>query len=254
MKPPQVVGVVERRLLVNYRVEPAIVARLLPSPLRPQLVRGWAVAGICLIRLGHLRPRYLHGQLGLRSENAAHRIAVEWDTPDGPASGVYIPRRDSASLINVTLGGRLFPGEHHRARFDVHETAADLHVAFASVDQTTTVSVHARTSHAETTHEWTSGLFEGLDEASAFFRNGAAGYSATGDGDCLDGLELQTSAWQVEPVEVVAASSSFFDDAARFPTGSATLDGALLMRNVPVTWVPLAPMPVGINAEPASNE
>jgi hypothetical protein len=249
MRSPQIVGLVERRLLVNYRVEREFVTRILPSPLRPQLVRGWAVAGICLIRLGRLRPRYVPGPVGLRSENAAHRIAVEWDTPGGQANGVYIPRRDSASLVNVTLGGRLFPGEHHRARFEVHETMGDLHIAFASIDQTTRVNVHART-----THDWTSGLFTDLDKASAFFRQGAAGYSATGDGYCLDGLELQTSAWKVEPAAVVAASSSFFDDPARFPTGSVTLDGALLMRNVPVAWVPLAPMQVGINAELAARE
>lgn len=33
-------SVVERRLLVNYRVDPEIAARLLPMPLRPQQVVG----------------------------------------------------------------------------------------------------------------------------------------------------------------------------------------------------------------------
>jgi hypothetical protein len=42
-------------------------------------------------------------------------------------------------VINVIAGGRLFPAEHHRALFDVHETAQDLHVAFASADGTTRV-------------------------------------------------------------------------------------------------------------------
>jgi hypothetical protein len=99
-------SVVERRLLVNYRVDPSIAAGLLPAPLRPQLVGGWAVAGICLIRLGQLRPSAIPGRLGLRSENAAHRIAVEWDGSQGTSTGVYIPRRDSGSAINVLAGGR----------------------------------------------------------------------------------------------------------------------------------------------------
>jgi hypothetical protein len=142
MKQPSVSGVVERRLLVNYRVDPEVAARVLPPPLRPQLVAGWAVAGICLIRLGQLRPSRVPARLGIRSENAAHRVAVEWDCAEGPPkTGVYIPRRDSASLVNVIAGGRLFPGEHHRAAFDVHETARDLHVAFDSVDGT---AVHRR--------------------------------------------------------------------------------------------------------------
>ncbi len=47
---------IERRLLVNYRIQPEFVAALLPRPFRPQLISGLAVGGVCLIRLGgHLR-------------------------------------------------------------------------------------------------------------------------------------------------------------------------------------------------------
>jgi hypothetical protein len=99
--------------------------------------------------------------------------------------------------------------------------------------------------HVKTVERWpASSLFADLDEASTFFRHGAVGYSATSDERCLDGLELHTDAWRVEPVEVVAAESSVFDDTTLFPAGSATLDCALLMRDVPVTWNPLDPMPV----------
>ena len=232
------VGVVERRLLVNYRADPEVTARLVPAPLRPQVVNGWAVAGICLLRLGHLRLRGVPGGLGLRSENAAHRIAVEWDTADGVASGVYIPRRDSGSLMNVLAGGRLFPGRHHRARFDTHETAEELRVGFAGADGAASARVHVRT-----VDRWPdSRLFADLDEASSFFRRGAIGYSATDDGRRLDGIALRTNAWQVEPVEIVDAQSAFFGDETRFPAGSVTLDCALLMRDVPVTWEPLPPL------------
>jgi hypothetical protein len=124
----------------------------------------------------------------LRSENAAHRIAVEWDGPQGRQTGVYIPRRDSGSVVNVIAGGRLFPGEHHRAMFDVNETAQDLHVAFASADGTTRVSVDVRTAQ----RFLGSRLFTDLREASDFFRRGSVGFSVTRDGQRLDGLELRT--------------------------------------------------------------
>jgi hypothetical protein len=240
MRAPQLVSVVERRLLVNYRTDPDVTARLLPAPLRPQLVNGYAVSGICLIRLGRLRPRYVPAVFGLRSENAAHRIAVEWDTAAGTRRGVYIPRRDSGAVVNAVIGGRLFPGEQHRARFDVLETASDLRVAFAGADQATRVDVHVRT-----TPGWPpSELFTDISAASEFFRRGGDGFSATGDGRRLDGLQLQTDAWRVEPVEIVTARSSFFDDRSRFPDGTATIDCALLMRGVPVRWNPLPPMSV----------
>ena len=245
MKAPSFAGVVERRLLVNYRTDPDITARLLPAPLRPQVVNGWAVAGICLIRLGQLRPKGVPALVGLRSENAAHRIAVEWDTDAGPRRGVFIPRRDTGSLANTVLGGRLFPGEHHRARFDVQETRSALRVAFASTDSTAHVDVRVTAGGG-----WTgSELFGDLPDASEFFRQGGDGYSATADEHRLEGLRLQADLWSVEPVDVVAAASSFFDDRSRFPAGTATLDCALLMRDVPVVWHPLPAMRVNPTRE-----
>lgn len=235
MRRPEIHGEIERRLLVNYRVDPDVVARVLPHPFRPQLVDGAAVAGICLIRLGHMRPIHLPRPLGLRSENAAHRVAVEWDTAQGPRTGVYIPRRDSSSWANVVLGGRLYPGEHHRARFTVTETDDQVDVAYTSLDGSAEVDVSVRVTERLTG----SALFADTGEASAFFAAGSTGYSATSRPERFDGLGLKTSAWKVEPTSVTRASSSFFDDATHFPPGAAVLDCALIMRRVPVTWEPL---------------
>lgn len=232
-------SVIERRLLVNYRVDQEVAASVVPAPLRPQLVNGWAVAGICMIRLGRLRPSWVPGWAGMRTENAAHRIAVEWDGMGGRQFGVYIPRRDSDSVITVLAGGRLFPGEHHRASFDVREAARDFHVAFTSTDGTAHVSVDIRVAQ----RLQGSALFADLREASDFFRDSSDGFSATRDGGRLDGLKLQADRWVVEPAEVVSACSSFFDDARLFPPGSATIDCVLLMRDIPVTWTAIQPMP-----------
>jgi hypothetical protein len=60
--------------------------------------------------------------MGLRSENAAHRVAVEWDEDGAIRTGVFIPRRDSSSRLNALVSGRVFPGVHHHARFHVSET------------------------------------------------------------------------------------------------------------------------------------
>lgn len=238
MKLPELVGDVERRLLINYRVEPDVIASLLPGPFRPHLVNGYAVAGICMIRLGSMRPAGVPGRVGLTSENAAHRVAVEWDTADGPQTGVYIPRRDSDSLINVAVGGRLFPGVHHRARFDVTESASQLRVAFAARDGSAAVSVDVRLADELTG----SRLFADTAAASAFFEQGSIGFSDTRDPCRFDGLALHTTAWKVEPGIAVTAESSFFADPALFPKGSAELDCALVMRQIPVRWRPLAPL------------
>src|ERR1700749_2901214 len=98
MRIPVLKGTIKRRLLVNFRVDPAVIQKLLPRPFRPKLQRGHAIAGICLIRLEHIRPAGVPEMLGLSSENAAHRVAVEWTDAAGVArEGVFIPRRDTGS-------------------------------------------------------------------------------------------------------------------------------------------------------------
>ncbi|WP_405021605.1 DUF2071 domain-containing protein [Kitasatospora sp. NBC_00070] len=248
MRLPQLASVVERRLLVNYRVAPDAAVRLLPRPLRPQLVNGHAVAGICLLRLGSVRPVWAPKAFGLRSENAAHRIAVEWDGPDGVETGVYIPRRDTASRLNAWAGGRLFPGEQGRADFEVRETPGQMRVALATSDGDIRVDVTVELSDELRGSE----LFTDLAEASRFFQGGAKGFSATSSGRHLDGMELWTDAWHVEAGRVRSAASSFFDDPDRFPPGSATLDCALIMRDVPASWLPLPAMASERGAQLAS--
>jgi uncharacterized protein YqjF (DUF2071 family) len=238
---PRLVGEVQRRLLVNYRVDPAVIEALLPAPFRPQLVNGYAVAGICLIRMGSLRPRGLPAWMGLRTENAAHRFAVEWDSADGAQQGVYIPRRDSDSLLSAAIG-RLYPARLHRARFDVAESDTRIAVAFAARDGSARAAVDVTLADELTG----SALFADTRAASAFFEAGSMGYSATTNPGRVDGLALQTTACKVQPATVTSAASSFFDDPAAFPPGSAQLDCALIMRRIPVTWVPLPPQPARV--------
>jgi hypothetical protein len=122
VRAPVMTATIERRLLINYQVDPEVLTRVLPAPFRPHLVGGVGLAGICLIRLGNVHPAGGPG-VGITTENAAHRIAVEWDTADGPERGVYIPRRDTSSRLTALVGGRLFPGFHGRARFRVPHRA-----------------------------------------------------------------------------------------------------------------------------------
>src|SRR5688572_23788396 len=164
---------VVRRLLVNFRVDPAALEPELPFPLRPQLVGGWGVAGICLIDLAQVGRDA--GELGVRSENAAHQIAVEWDGEAGPCSGIYVIRRDTDSVLNALAGGRFFPGLHHRAGFHVVERNGELHAHFASLegDVTATLTVTSNRPFQPTT------LFPTLEDASLFFPVGSPEFSVT---------------------------------------------------------------------------
>lgn len=95
-------------------------------------------------------------------------------------------------------------------------------------------------------------LFRTLEEASAFFQRGAVGYSATRRPSRFDGLELRVAEWHVEALSVDHVASSFFDDASRFPRGSATFDCALIMRGVHHSWHALPTLSHSNSAAPAA--
>ena len=237
---PTIHGLIERRLLINYRVDADALQRALPAPFRVKTCAGYGIAGICLIRLTRMRPRGLPGLLGLTSENAAHRVAVEWETADGVRDGVYIPRRDTSSLANTLVGGRLFPGKHYRSRFDVHDTGDDIRVALESADSATRVIVEAE----PTDRLPTNSIFPSIEAASTFFERGSIGYSATDRSGCFDCLELRSRNWHVEPLAVRRVESSFFANQAVFPPGTAEFDCALLMRGIDHEWHAHAPLQV----------
>jgi uncharacterized protein YqjF (DUF2071 family) len=233
MRLPTVKGIIKRRMLVNFRADPAVVQRHLPPSFRPKLQEGRAVVGICLIRLEHMRPKGLPEIIGLSSENAAHRIAVQWDDPEGiTREGVFIPRRDTNSPVNMALGGRLFPGEHHKAKFKVEESGDEISLRMKSSDGCVSVKVEG----TATENLPKASIFPSLEAASSFFDAGSLGYSLTSDEDRLDGLTLETEGWKVEPLAVTRVYSSYFSDKAAFPEGSVEFDHALIMRDISSEW------------------
>lgn len=233
MRIPVIKGIIRRRLLINFRGDPADVQRVLPHPFRPKLHAGHAILGICLIRLEQIRPPGVPGIFGLTSENAAHRVAVEWTDSDGMfREGVYIPRRDTSSVLNHLVGGRLFPGEHHLAEFSVTDAGNHVELSMHSLDNSVTIRVIG--DGAELLPA--SSCFASVAEASAFFESGNLGYSSTRDGDRLDGLFLRTIGWRIGAFSVTDFQSSYFMDNDRFPEGSIEFDHALIMRDVAHEW------------------
>lgn len=245
---PVLRGTIDRRTLINYRVDPDVAARLLPAPFRPLLVGGQAIAGACLVRLVNLRPRGLPGRLGLRLENAALRVAVEWDTDAGPKQGVFALSRYTASHLAAWAGGRLFPGVHSRADFVTRKGERDAAVAFRAADG---VSVRIAGSVSE---DWPAdSVFSSAAEATRFFAAGSAGYSWNERRGEFEGLSLCIPRWEATPFAVDELASNFFDDLQRFPTGSIAFDHALLMRGVEHEWRVIDPIAASPIADAAGD-
>lgn len=236
MKPPSITGVIRRRLLLNYRVDPDIAGKLLPPPFRPKLIHGHAIAGICLIRLEQIRPKGLPAFTGISSENSAHRIAVQWEDETGTTrEGVFVPRRDTDSCINSLLGGRVFPGVQHHARFNVtdHDGAISMSIT-PDGDETPLIGIQA----TATGQFPSDSIFSSLEESSRFFEAGCTGYSSRPGSCVMDGMSLLVTGWKVTPLAVEKVASRYYEDATHFPPGSIHFDHGLLMRDIPHEWHP----------------
>lgn len=229
---PVIRGVIERRILVNYRLDAKVARWLAPAPFRPWLVNGYGMAGVCLIRLRNVRPRGLPACVGLSSENAAHRLAVEWEDQGKMRRGVYIWRRDTSSRINRLAGGTLFPGVHCSALFSAEDAGDRLSICMESLDGQASLALEARPAAALPT----TSAFGRLETADAFFRAGAVGYSAARKWGELESMQLETFNWQMQPLAVDRVRSRFFDNLARRSPGAAEFDSAFLMRQIEHQW------------------
>jgi len=242
---PVVKGLIARRVLLNFRADPEIVQKLLPKPFVAQTHHGFAIVGICLIRLEQLRPKGLPAQFGIASENMAHRVAVLYPANGEMKPGVFIWRRETDQKLVQKFGGRLFPGVHHAARFSVRDSDDAITMDVKSCDGESDVSFSASSAL-----KWQSpSVFANLEQASEFFRQGDCGFSCTSNGDAVEGMQLRTLQWSLTPLTVQLENSSFYFNLSRFPAGSIDFDCGLIMRRVPHEWHEIHEAP---EMEPAS--
>lgn len=229
---PILKGIIARRVLLNFRADAQIVQAMLPNPFVVQPHQGAAIVGVCLIRLEGLRVKGLPSQVGIASENVAHRVAVRYPLNGEMRPGVFIWRRETDQKLVQWFGGRLFPGVHRGARFFTQEDENGICMDVQSIDGATDVSFSAKFGQP-----WQPGsAFETLQEASGFFQQGGCGFSLTLSGNSVEGMELRTSQWSLSPLTVRLKKVSFFCDSSRFPEGSVEFDCGLLMRAVPHEW------------------
>lgn len=225
----EVSGTIDHRILLNYRIDPAVMQGQLPPEFEPKLVDGYAIGGICQVSLSGMRPKGLPALAGTTSHNAAHRIAVV----SSQGEGVYVPRRDTDSWLNTFSGGRVFPGVYNHASFHVQNHGDAFSVTIKEAKGARIMSIEAEV--VETLPQ--GSVFSDVASVSKFFEGGNIGWSPNSDGSGYDAIELQTVEWRMEPLEVSAEYSSFFTDTDNFPKGSVEFDGAMIMRGLQHSWV-----------------
>lgn len=232
MELPVLSGVIARRLLINYRVDRNALQKILPDSLKPIVIGGYASAGICLLKLRDIGLKYSPGFLKIDSENAAHRFLVQWREGGRTRCGVYIPRRDTDSRLNVWLAGKVFSWPHYEAQFNTKEDNGHYFVNVSSIDHRTNLQVKATEGKSFPSDS----MFRSIDHASECFQECSIGYSPSTKPGRFKQIQLKTQSWSVRPLDIQELSSNFFEDKTIFPPGTITFDNALLMQNIPHEW------------------
>jgi len=229
---PVLDGVIDRRILINYRVHPEAVKSLVPAHLEPLVVNGYASAGICLLRLKDIGFKHAPRLLRITSENAAHRFLVSYRDGNKQVQGVYIPRRDTDSRLNVLLAGKLLSWPHYPATFHSSEANGHYAVTMESHDEYSKLSIEAELSEKFPTVS----MFDSLDQASVCFRDCQIGVSPSSSSQSFKSIRLETKSWQVKPLCVQKLQSSYFENRLNFPEGTIQFDNALLMEGIEHEW------------------
>ncbi len=230
---PVITGLLDRRILLNYSLDPDYLKRFLPSPFKPRLFNGVGVGGICMIRFSGLRPKFVPPFMGIDSENAAHRIAVEWEFNDKKFEGVYIPKRNTASQFNYITGGKIFPGIFQMSKFDVNEQSDNYQIKITPSGQNQPMVEFQGEASTKLSEK---SIFPALKVASDFFAKGAIGYSLSADKSHFQGMELRMLQWDIQAMNIKQASVHLFENSSSFPVGTAKLDSAMLMKNLRHEW------------------
>ena len=235
-------GRIARRVLINLRMKPELAKSFLPAGFEPRIIDGYAIAGICLIRLEQVRLPFMPAAFGAASENAAIRFScVRKDEHGAEHDVVYLARRDTSSPVNAMLGRGCFPAHLHPAKFEVTDNGDDVQIEIRSRDGKADLSLKVQV----TDRIDEKSVFASTTELSEFFRLSNVGYSPKrpsgaslqcGQSSSLDAVELQTDTWDGLPLAVEHFHSSFFSDPAVFHAGDVELDSAFLMRNIEHSW------------------
>jgi len=231
---PAVRGVIERRILMNYRIDVGTLDTVLPEPFRGREVgeSGKGIGSVCLMRVGNARLRFAPSAFGVSVETATHRISAEREKDGKTENCVYVPRREVSSGFFGAVGESLLPAELNRGDFRVAENDGFCRVHVDCGDEFAGVEVR-ETERDEIDHD---SVFDSVSSAAEFFCEAGMRYSPSGDR--YDSVELCPREWGMKPVKVGEARSSLFERLE-----GAELDSAFRMEDIEHEWRPRRSVP-----------
>jgi len=215
--------------LVNFGMEPDLLASLLPSPITPDVHNNEAFLSIVISDLRDMRPTFLPKGLGFNFAQIVYRAIV---TCNGER-GVHFLRSDADNRI-MCLTGNLFSFFHfNHAKISYFRNQDQHCIDVKTRDGVADIS--AEYGIQKSTNETpASSVFSSLEDAKHFFAELYVAFSTLPG--YTTAVRIDRTNWDVSFVSDKKATYSFMNGSSYFPKGSTRLDSIFYVEDLFYHW------------------
>jgi uncharacterized protein DUF2071 len=224
--------VFRRCLLVNFAVEPSLLAGALPPSIEPDVHKGRAFLSVVVGQMERMRPAGVPRALGITYNQIVYRAVVRCSGE----RGVHFLRSDADSRMMSAFGNLMSFFRFHRSliAFRSHDGVLDLDVTTSSRipgDIHATFTVGAPSSTLPGTS-----AFSTVEEAKHWLVELFVAFDRTPGSANIDLVRIRRGEWDVRVVEDLRGDYGFMTAGAPFTPETARLDSIFLVGDVPYYW------------------
>jgi hypothetical protein len=220
------------RIIVLYRCIPQRLAPLLPDGFEPREFRGYALAGLALVRR-RVWSAALWPERLVTVANLLHFVDLHRQRDDRGAGETLVLRCDTSSRLHAILRTpRRFRQRQHHAQFRIRQDAGAISIDCSSDDRSMHVALSARPQR----YPPASSLFRSPEQLRQFLHEELQYLDLLPSSDRPKGAAGVGVRRHLIPLQVEHLHASFFDDIERFPAGAAEFDSAYWLRTEEIAW------------------
>lgn len=219
---------IDRRILILYRVSTAALEQVLPAAAEPREVADRALAGIAFRRRRTMRSGWVPAQLGT-SQCATHFVLLRKCRGAGCHPGVVALRHDCSSRWQAWWSSA---GRSHHARFEVADYVDSLELAGDSDDRVMQLRFKAHPARGLPYRS----IFRSIPQVTDYLADDLAGLGLL---QSRQVAEESSGGWahlRLEPLEVAQLESSIFDRWRQASPGLVEFDSAFSLREDQLAW------------------
>jgi len=223
--------------LVNFDIEPRVLAKALPSPLRPATYEDRAWLSIVIARMERMRPVFIPRALGITYNQIVYRAVVDCQG----RRGVHFLRSDADNPLMAAFGNAMSFFRFHRSEVSIRRLGSEIAVDVRS--QGGTADIHARFDLARRDESLPStSRFRDLNEAKNRLVQLFDAYHPSSGRRTIDVVSIDRSDWVLSVVPNTG-TYRYMEASTAFPAGSAHLDSIFYVQDLRYRWHRLATIP-----------